>query len=95
MVSNAPTEQKPHLLWVSLLVAQLADSMEEQQLSSIYVLPKTTSYNLDAVVLIHSFRISRGRLSGREFARTVGKTMFNFGGTFGTFMCIGSVLRCY
>jgi len=33
-------------------------------------------------------------LRGRELVHTVGKTMIQGGGTFGTFMSIGTGIRC-
>ncbi|XKL69304.1 hypothetical protein PGB90_007073 [Kerria lacca] len=33
-------------------------------------------------------------VSGREFVRVVGRSMFSVGGVFGTFMCVGALLRC-
>lgn len=36
----------------------------------------------------------RGGLRGRELVNTVGKVMLQGGGSFGTFLAIGSGLRC-
>jgi len=38
--------------------------------------------------------LSRYGLRGRELLNTVGKTMVQGGGTFGTFMAIGTGIRC-
>lgn len=36
----------------------------------------------------------RGGLRGKELVNTVGKVMLQGGGSFGTFLAIGSGLRC-
>jgi hypothetical protein len=36
----------------------------------------------------------RQGLRGRELLSTVGKSVISAGGTFGTFMAIGSAIRC-
>ena len=38
--------------------------------------------------------MSRYGYRGRELLNTVGKTMIQSGGTFGTFMAIGTGIRC-
>ncbi|XP_031344179.1 reactive oxygen species modulator 1 [Photinus pyralis] len=40
------------------------------------------------------FSALRGGLRGRELVNTVGKVMLQGGGSFGTFLAIGSGLRC-
>ena len=40
------------------------------------------------------FSALRFGLRGRELVKTVGKTMVQGGGTFGTFMAIGTGIRC-
>ena len=40
------------------------------------------------------FSLCRYGLRGRELFSTVGKTMLQGGGTFGTFMSIGTGIRC-
>lgn len=37
----------------------------------------------------------RGGLRGRELVNTVGKVMIQGGGSFGTFLAIGSGIRCW
>lgn len=37
----------------------------------------------------------RGGLRGKELVNTVGKVMLQGGGSFGTFLAIGSGLRCW
>ncbi|XP_012946483.1 reactive oxygen species modulator 1 [Aplysia californica] len=44
--------------------------------------------------LFGGFSALRYGLRGRELFSTVGKTMFQGGGTFGTFMGIGTGIRC-
>jgi len=39
--------------------------------------------------------MSRYGLRGRELVNTVGKAMVQGGGTFGTFMAIGTGIRCW
>jgi len=42
--------------------------------------------------LLYDF--SRYGFRGRELLNTVGKSMIQGGGTFGTFMAIGTAIRC-
>ena len=44
--------------------------------------------------LFGGFTAFRYGLRGRELLSNVGKTMVQGGGTFGTFMAIGSAIRC-
>ncbi|XP_014259939.1 reactive oxygen species modulator 1 [Cimex lectularius] len=44
--------------------------------------------------LFGGFGALRYGLRGRELVNNVGKTMLQGGGTFGTFMAIGSGIRC-
>ena len=44
--------------------------------------------------LFGGFSALRGGLRGRELVNTVGKVMLQGGGSFGTFLAIGSGLRC-
>lgn len=45
-------------------------------------------------ILFGSFSAWRMGLRGREMFGTIGKVMAQSGGTFGTFMAIGSGIRC-
>lgn len=45
-------------------------------------------------VLFGGFSAWRMGLRGREMFGTIGKVMLQSGGTFGTFMAIGSGIRC-
>ncbi|KAG6798239.1 reactive oxygen species modulator 1 [Apis florea] len=45
-------------------------------------------------VLFGGYSIVRYGLRGRELINNVGKAMLQGGGTFGTFMAIGSGIRC-
>jgi hypothetical protein len=44
--------------------------------------------------LFGGFSALRYGLRGRELVNTVGKTMIQGGGTFGTFMAVGTGIRC-
>jgi len=44
--------------------------------------------------LFGGFSALRYGLRGRELVNTVGKTMLQGGGTFGTFMAVGTGIRC-
>jgi hypothetical protein len=44
--------------------------------------------------LFGGFSALRYGLRGRELVNTMGKTMLQGGGTFGTFMAIGTGIRC-
>lgn len=44
--------------------------------------------------LFGGFSALRYGMRGRELVQTVGKTMVQGGGTFGTFMAIGTGIRC-
>jgi len=44
--------------------------------------------------LFGGFSALRFGLRGRELLSTMGKSMFQGGGTFGTFMAIGTGIRC-
>uniref|UniRef100_T1JE58 Reactive oxygen species modulator 1 n=1 Tax=Strigamia maritima TaxID=126957 RepID=T1JE58_STRMM len=44
--------------------------------------------------LFGGFSALRYGMRGRELVQTVGKVMFQGGGTFGTFMAIGTGIRC-
>merc|ERR1712179_506543 len=44
--------------------------------------------------LFGGFSALRFGLRGRELVSTIGKSMFQGGGTFGTFMAIGTGIRC-
>ena len=45
-------------------------------------------------VLLGGFQAFRLGLRGREMVTTVGKAMLQAGGSFGTFMAVGTGLRC-
>ncbi|OAF71640.1 ROS modulator 1 [Intoshia linei] len=45
-------------------------------------------------LLFGSFSCLRHGLRGRELIRTVGTSMLQGGGTFGTFMAVGTGIRC-
>lgn len=45
-------------------------------------------------ILFGSYSAWRMGLRGREMFGTIGKVMLQSGGTFGTFMAIGSGIRC-
>lgn len=49
------------------------------------------TYSRDS--LTYSF-VFRGGMRGKELVNTVGKVMLQGGGSFGTFLAIGSGLRC-
>ncbi|XP_019871109.1 reactive oxygen species modulator 1 [Aethina tumida] len=44
--------------------------------------------------LFGGFSALRGGMRGKELVNTVGKVMLQGGGSFGTFLAIGSGLRC-
>ncbi|XP_066925206.1 reactive oxygen species modulator 1-like [Clytia hemisphaerica] len=44
--------------------------------------------------LFGTYSALRMGLRGRELMSNVGKVMIQGGGTFGTFMCIGTAIRC-
>lgn len=46
---------------------------------------------MNAYLICSNFR---GGLRGKELVNTVGKVMLQGGGSFGTFLAIGSGLRC-
>lgn len=52
------------------------------------------SVGLAGGVLFGGFSAWRMGLRGREMVSTMGKVMVQSGGTFGTFMAIGSGIRC-
>jgi hypothetical protein len=45
-------------------------------------------------IMFGGFSAWRMGLRGKEMATTIGKVMLQSGGTFGTFMAIGSGIRC-
>jgi len=45
-------------------------------------------------IVFGGFTALRHGLRGRELLSTVGKSVISAGGTFGTFMAIGSAIRC-
>ncbi|KAL7673848.1 hypothetical protein ACOME3_000128 [Neoechinorhynchus agilis] len=49
---------------------------------------------LSAGVLIGGFSCIRAGLRGRELLSTMAKTTFSYGGSFGTFMAVGTGIRC-
>ncbi|KAJ8321788.1 hypothetical protein KUTeg_000259 [Tegillarca granosa] len=49
---------------------------------------------MSAGAIFGGFNCLRFGLRGRELFQTVGKTMIQGGGTFGTFMAIGTGIRC-
>lgn len=51
-------------------------------------------FSIDGFVFLMEGFCYRGGLRGRELVNTVGKVMLQGGGSFGTFLAIGSGLRC-
>ncbi|XP_069106527.1 reactive oxygen species modulator 1-like isoform X2 [Argopecten irradians] len=52
------------------------------------------SVGMASGMIFGGFSALRYGLRGRELVQTVGKTMVQGGGTFGTFMTVGTAIRC-
>lgn len=52
------------------------------------------SVGLAGGILFGGFSAWRMGMRGKEMFGTIGKTIIQSGGTFGTFMAIGSAIRC-